>query len=346
MARNRSAEYWTERLNILENSNDREAKRLFADLERSANIAQGDISRQIRDFYRRFARNNDLTMAEARKLLNSQELEEFKWGVNGYIERGQSNDPVWAKQLENASIKVRVQRLEALQINIQESLERMFENQSTAVDEHMRSKLLKNYYRNIFEVQKGTETAWKVPAIDERKLNNVMKQPWATDDRSFSERIWGNRDKLVKELSNQLTQDFVAGRPVEHSIREIQNKFNTTKHNAKSLVLTESAFFSSVGQQEAFDFLEVDRFQIIATLDTRTSEVCQEMDLQIFPQSEFQAGVTAPPFHVRCRSTTIPYFEDSTMRRWARNPDGTKETITGNISYREWRENYAKEAPE
>lgn len=35
-------------------------------------------------------------------------------------------------------------------------------------------------------------------------------------------------------------------------------------------------------------------------------------------------GITAPPFHVRCRTTTGPYFEDEFEfgERAARNTDG------------------------
>ena len=49
--------------------------------------------------------NNGVSMAEARKLLNNKELEEFRWDVDDYIRYGQENavNQQWMKQLENAS---------------------------------------------------------------------------------------------------------------------------------------------------------------------------------------------------------------------------------------------------
>lgn len=350
MARNRSSEYWSTRFDILENANERDAAQAFKEVEQAQDRALADINRQIREFYRRFAINNNVTMAEARRLLNSNELKEFRWTVQDYIERGRNQhlNPEWRRQLENASARFRLSRLEALKVGIQQSVETAFATQLSVVDRHMREVFLGNYYKSAFEVQKGVGMGWEVPSIDQRKLDKVLKKPWTTDDRTFSERIWGNREKLVKELHNQLTQDIISGRPLNQSIDAIARKFNTTKGNARTLVMTESTFITTAARGEAYDELDVERFQLIATLDEKTSDICQEMDLKIFPQSERQIGVTVPPFHPSrkgCRTVDVPYFEDTTLRRWARNPDGSKEVITGNISYQEWRNKYAKESP-
>ena len=41
---------------------------------------------------------------------------------------------------------------------------------------------------------------------------------------------------------------------------------NTSKTNAGRLVMTESAYFSSVSQKDAFNDLEVEMYEIVATL--------------------------------------------------------------------------------
>ena len=74
--------------------------------------------------------------------------------------------------------------------------------------------------------------------------------------------------------------------------------------------MTEEAFFSSAAQKDCFTELDVEQFEIVATLDSHTSDICRGMDGKHFPMSEWKVGVTAPPFHVHCRSTTVPYFDD------------------------------------
>ncbi len=55
-----------------------------------------------------------------------------------------------------------------------------------------------------------------------------------------------------------------------------------------------------------------------------------------------EAGVTAPPFHVYCRSTTVLYFEDGFGQpgeRAARDEEtGKTYYVPGDMSYKEWKE--------
>lgn len=53
----------------------------------------------------------------------------------------------------------------------------------------------------------------------------------------------------------------------------------------------------------------VKKYEIAAALDSRTSEICRELDGKRFPVSEYKAGVTAPPFHVFCRSAVRPCLD-------------------------------------
>ena len=58
--------------------------------------------------------------------------------------------------------------------------------------------------------------------------------------------------------------------------------------------------------------------------------------------SEYETGVTAPPFHPWCRTTTVPYFEDNDSVRAARGKDGKTYYVDGNLTYKEWEEKYVK----
>ena len=87
----------------------------------------------------------------------------------------------------------------------------------------------------------------------------------------------------------------------------------------------------------------MEEFEIVATLDSHTSDICREMDGKHFLMKDFQPGVTAPPFHVWCRSTTVPYFDDEWGRsgeRAARGEDGKTYHVPGDMKYADWKEQY------
>ena len=96
-----------------------------------------------------------------------------------------------------------------------------------------------------------------------------------------------------------------------------------------------------MSQKEAFNKLDVQEYEIVATLDSHTSEICQEMDGQHFLMKDYQAGVTAPPFHVWCRSVTAPYFSDNyNGERAAKGEDGKTYYVPDDLTYKDWENRY------
>lgn len=341
----KSAEYWKKRFEVLEAASNAYGQDAYRQIEKVFAKAQRDIQKEIEAWYGRFAKNNEVTMREARKMLSAKELKELKWDIDEYIKYGQMNslNPKWMKELENASAKFHISRLEALKIRIQQAAEAAFQNELDQVDQMARTVFTEDYYHTIYEVQKGFHIGWEIGQIDQRKLDKLIVKPWAADGKNFSERIWGQRVQLVNELHTQLTQACLLGKGPDRVIDELAKKFNTTKFQAGRLVMTEQAYFHSVAQRDAYDDLDVEEYEIVATLDSRTSEMCQSMDGKHFPMSQYEPNVTAPPFHVFCRSVTIPYFKDNFAGdRAARGADGKTYYVPASMTYPEWKKTFVK----
>lgn len=341
-----NGEYWQKRFELLEQAAHQQGVQCYADIEKQYRQAQKQLEGQIAAWYQRFASNNGVTLAEAKRMLNAKELAELKWDVNQYIQYGQENaiNGTWVKQLENASARFHISRLEALKLQTQQSIEVMFGNQLDSIDSTMRNVYKSGYYHTAYEIQKGVGVGWDFSALDDKQISKVINKPWAVDGKNFSERIWGNRQKLVNELNNTLTQNIILGKDPQKAIDEIARKMNTSKTNAGRLVMTEEAFFSSAAQKDCFTELDVEQFEIVATLDSHTSDICRGMDGKHFPMSEWKVGVTAPPFHVHCRSTTVPYFDDefdAVGERAARDEEtGKTYFVPGNMTYKEWEKSF------
>lgn len=337
----KTSEYWKKRFEILESASNSYGLDTYRQIEPAFEVAQRQIEQEIDIWFGRFAKNNSVTIDEARKFLTTAELKEFKWDVQEYIKKGRENalNQQWVRELENASAKYHISRLEALKIRTQNAAEVAFGNELDQIDAMARKVYTNNYYRSIFEVQKGFNIGWDIGQIDEKKLSNIISKPWAADGKNFSERIWGQRTQLVNELHQQLTRTCVLGKSPDGAIESIAKKFDVTKKQAGRLVMTEQAYFHSISQKDAFNELDVEEFEIVATLDSHTSDICQEMDGQHFPMKDYEPGVTAPPFHVWCRSVTVPYFDDdfSPGERAARDLEGNTYYVPDNMTYKDWK---------
>ena len=209
---------------------------------------------------------------------------------------------------------------------------------------------MKNVYtdqhqRTAFEFAKETGVGTNFYKINENLVEDIIKKPWALDGKNFSDRIWSDKEKLINTLHTEMTQGFIRGDSLEAITKRITAKMNVSKSNVKRLVRTESAAYRSKAQLKAFQDLEVEKYQILATLDNRTSDICQDMDGKVFDFKDYEIGTTAPPFHVNCRSVTIPYFDDEEEgERAARDPETGKTIyVSDKMTYKEWKQRFLKD---
>lgn len=340
----KNSEYWKLRFEQLEQAQNGQGAAAFAEIERQYKEAQKQIEGQIARWYQRFADNNGITLAQARQYLKGAALKEFQWNVQDYIKYGQDNALMggWMKELENASAKYHISKLEALKIQTQQSLEVMFSKQMGTVTGAMGDIFESGYYHTAYELQKGFNIGWDIAGLDQSQIEKVLSKPWAVDGKNFSERIWTNKEKLISELHGELTQNIMLGADPQKAIDSLAKKMNTSRQNAGRLIMTEEAYFSSAAQRDCFNELDVEQYEIVATLDSHTSAICRSLDGKHFPMKDFQAGVTAPPFHVYCRSTTVPYFDEDfgdIGERAARDEEtGKTYYIPDDMNYEKWKQ--------
>ncbi|VFC15748.1 minor head protein [Clostridioides difficile] len=338
-------DYWRKRFEQLEEVQNNKSVKYYLELEKKYKLAMNSIEKDILSWYNRFAENEGISLLEAKKLLNTRELEEFKWNVEEYIKYGKENaiNQKWMKELENASARLHITRLEALKLQIQQHVEVLYGNELDGIDKLMRDIYTSGYYHTAFNVQQGVNVGWSLMSLDTNRINKIISKPWATDGLNFSERIWGkHRPTLINELHTKLTQSIIRGENPKNLVNDFAKRFNVSKSQAKNLIMTESAFFASASRKDCFSDLDVEKYEIIATLDLRTSNICRELDGKIFDMKDYQVGITAPPFHCRCRTTTAPWFEDEEGYRAARGEDGKTYYVPSSMKYNEWYEKYVK----
>lgn len=175
----------------------------------------------------------------------------------------------------------------------------------------------------------------------------MLNTSWANDGKNFSDRIWARKDKLLNSLDTDLRQGLITGKSPDKIAEEIAHKLDVSKSNAKRLVQTESAAIHSRARKAMYERMGVEKYEIVATLDLRTSDICREMDGKIFKTKDYEEGVTAPHFHVNCRTTTIPCFDDDIQdeiveRRAARDMRTGKSTTVPDMTYKTWFKRYVQ----
>ena len=335
----RNADYWRGRFSILEDSAHQEAQRTIQDMEELYLDAQRSVQKEIESWYARFAVNNQISLTDARKWLTAGQLEEFHWSVEQYIKIGERAglDAAWLKKLENASTRFHISRLEAVQTGIQQQLELLYGNQVDSLDALLKKVVGNGYTHTAFEVQKGVGLGWDITGLDQKKLETLLSKPWTTDGRTFRDRCWLNKNDLVGSVSKSLTQGLLRGDSPAKITTAIQKQFGVHRYKAGRLVNTETTYFNAVATKECYKDLDVEMVEIIETLDSHTCSICGGLDGKVIPISQYEPGVTVPPFHPNCRGTTAPAIDPKYAgERAARNADGDVYYVPANMKYADW----------
>lgn len=338
----KSRDYWQKRFTMLTDAEMSKGEDYYKELEGIYRKTLKSIEKDITYWYGRFADNNEISFADAKKWIKGADLEEFKWDVHEYIRRGEEYgiNAAWAKELENASARVHISRLESIKLQTQQHVEMLYGRQIEGVERLAKEAYHSAYYHTAYEIQAGYGVGYSLHSIDKRQLSMMVSKPWTADGATFSTRIWRAKDELVNMLHTELTQATIRGESLNNVIAKISKQFDVSTKKAGRLVMTESAFFASAGQQQAYKDLDVERYEIVSALDQRTSAICRELDGKVLPMSDYAPGVTAPPFHAWCRTVTVPYFDDNYGERAASRGNSSDPDdvyyVPSNMTYNEW----------
>ena len=346
----KNSDYWKDR--AIENEKNARTTAEIGEAELRAIFSEtsSKIQKEVDYWWNRFAKNNSLTISEAKKLMSNKELDELNWDVKEYIKNGIeaaiTQLPYIESQLENASAKFHINRLNALKIQVLSISNEMFADVDKVVKESMKKVYSDTYYKTAFNIQDAVGIYSDFTRIDNNLLEKIVSKPWAEDGSNFSERIWGKyRPKLVNRLHKDLIDCVSRGRNPNEYTQAIAKDFNVSLKQAGDLILSEYNYFNERATQDCLNELDVEEYEILGTLDGVTCATCGGLDGKHYPLKDAVIGINSPPFHPRCRCTTIPYFKDEFTQneeRAYRGEDG-KTHYTKAKTYEEWKKEFVKE---
>lgn len=334
-------QYWKERRLQIDKEIHVLTDEIQEELAKEYKKALNTIENRLNAFYGKFAKDNYITMEHAKKLLKGEDMKSFCLELDDFIEKAKGNavNEKWKNELSYTSKKVRISRLESLEMQIQNEIERLINKEYLIKKSLLTNVIEDTYYKNIYLTQIQLGVGFDFNTLSTRSIETIMNMEW--DLNNFSSRIWYNREKLIKELRTELAQSFILGESREKAASRLARKMGVAKNRAITLVRTESAFVSSVAKERTFKEMKAEEYELVATLDDRTTEICQEMDGQVFKLSERMPGVTAEPFHWCCRTVSVPKVDKEFItERIGKDRDGRTVYVPGNWTYKEFKDKY------
>jgi SPP1 gp7 family putative phage head morphogenesis protein len=350
-----SKEYWEdrekERLDLIDISVDERIK----DIEDIMNNTVKKLEHEILKLYEKYANDNEVSYQEALLYLNDDDRKEFQKDLKYYIETSKNRDKVtlYRGELQALSTRARVKRLEVLKANIKiqsTELERLLMDEvpSTFNAVYQDSYFYNLYSQCLYTDNLGLRFDIPSPNIIKELLNN----PWS--GKNYSDKVWNLTSNFNYKLDSVITSGLIRGEHpniIARNLKEAalgkRDKAGNIRggklYDCKRLVRTEAAFIAEQATKKSYDANNIKEYEYLATLDLRTSVICQSLDGKVFKVKDAVTGLNYPPMHCFCRSTTIPKIkwddeEDTKYKRISRNPTTGKNNYIDDIGYSDWKD--------
>lgn len=182
---------------------------------------------------------------------------------------------------------------------------RRLANAEIGVDtEHLGDIIQNAYMQMVFDVTKGADYRAAFDLIPESRVKAILSTNWS--GQMFSQRVWDNTNALADGLKHDMLVGIMAGKSEQHMADDIMNRCGVGAFEARRLVRTETTCVANMAELYGYKELDIDEYEFSACLDSRTSDLCRELDGKVFKRNSAQAGVNLPPMHPFCRSTTLP----------------------------------------
>lgn len=343
--------YWSERLTIETQKSTNELLRTMRNLYKDS---MKNIKKEIESFYGRYAENNNLTLQEVYKRLDSSELKSAKEEIKKYYDdvnrlARDNNGKVFVEKLRKYKDELRLQsakaymsRLEEVKLNIKNIIVNL-----AIVEEIEFTDKLKNVYENSlskssYNIDKTLGFSEGFSAPNEDALNKSIKTKWLGEN--YSDRIWKNKGNLIDSLDTILLQGIAQGQNPKKIATEMAIKYGANYKNCERLARTEFIYAQNEATFQSYKNHNIKQYKYLADLSEKTCPICGSLDGKVFDSKYKQIGVNYPVMHPNCRCTTIPYFEKDDIdlmfeesTRIAYDENRKIYYVPADMTYEEWK---------
>ena len=289
-------EYWVKREAYKLKKGLKDLKKIEKELVDEYKKAMNEIGKEISNLFYKYAKDNNLSYSDAKKYLNSSEFKEFKRDLKSYMKLiEKTGDEELLLELNTLAMKSRISRLEEMFYQCGKYINEVYESTNKRLQIAYSSTIKDNYYQTIYDIHKAIGVGASFSYIDNDMIKEILAFPWS--GRHYSQRLWSNRTKLKNAMVEELTQMLIQGKGVKETSKALSKRLDADLKNCIRLIHTEHSYFMETASQKAYDELDIDKYKILATLDKRTSKICQDLDGEVFNVKDAVVGVNMPPFH-------------------------------------------------
>ena len=296
--------YWLKRSEELDKVAKKVEKEVMKELSALYREAFRSIEKEVNDFMMKYAEDHKLDYTTVTQMLTPIDLAEYNEKIQELHAMYRDTKSEHIKiEIDRLNARAKITRLQALQDAINVELTKVTHEYQMTLEDTLIG-LFTEQYKEVSELM-----GVMAPVINREAIKTIIEYPYA--GKMFSDRIWDNKDALVKHIHQNLTVGIIRGDSVQKMARQLKKDLNVLYYQAERLVRTETNYAMNQGHKKGYeDSGVVEKYEFLAAIDSRTSKLCKDQDGKVYKLKSAIVGKNYPPLHPNCRSTVIPVLED------------------------------------
>ena len=273
-----------------------------------------ECSRDIEAFYAKYAKEEGITLAEAKRRAAKLDIEAYGRKAKRYVKE-KNFSPQANEEMKLYNMTMKVNRLELLKSELSLEMTACADATGKYYSEIFDERAREAYERQAGVLGKTVPDEKTMDRMADNLVHGSFQNP--TIDGSyttFSERIWVNQDALRSAVMTELTRGIIRGLNPRELARSLNKKMKAGRYNAERLMRTELARVQIGAQQQAISDAGYDSYEFIATEGARTCDVCRSLDGKKFKLRKMVVGENAPPMHPFCRCSVCAAMSDEEFK--------------------------------
>lgn len=299
------------------------------------------VKREVGDLYAEYSVEGLLNYAEVNRMVNSGQLTVYRRMIAQIInETQQIQDEYYRLELERLYATKEMTVLDS-KVNLVEAflLVLLMKNTKTVLESL--SGTYKNAYNHIiYDSYRKMGISFLFEKLTDDLVVDRVVSDWSGD--TFIDAIKIKRHTLIRDIKRTIVTGIRRNEAYKKIVLELNNLIKGGKgyKSIHKILRQETTRVLAEAQAQGYEQAGISQYRYTATLDNRTTEICQRKDGNVYAFKDKEIGVNFPPLHIGCRSTIVAYFPDDDMsekQRTARNPKtSTNYKVPANLTFAEW----------
>ena len=244
--------------------------------------AASRIRNDIAVLYARFAADNGIDKVAAQQLIQGDEYRVWRMEMKDYLKQVQiTGDKNLLLELNTLAMRSRISRLDKIYGDTMMECAKLAGKIDSRMGAFLGDAFKDNYYHGIYDIGQKMQIRTPIAAMNNEMVDKVLHTPWS--GKNYSQRIWKDSDKLAQTIQREMVDAVHRGASVQQKSRMVQDRMQARRSDATRLVRTELNYVQTQAALDSIRDAGMKYVKFLATLDDRTSEVCQQHDGKIIP---------------------------------------------------------------